>query len=125
MPVFKMTGTILRNLLKGPSTRLYPTRQKEPHRAPGARGRVAIDVETCIFCMRCQRSCPTDAIVVLRPEKEWTIDRLRCCSCNACVEECPVRCLSMEERYSPFTVTRDKDSFRQKPRALPGEPPGG
>jgi ech hydrogenase subunit F len=119
MSVFKMTGVILRNLFGRPSTRLYPFQPAEPSRAPGARGRIAIDIETCIFCMRCQKRCPTDAILVRRPEREWTIDRLRCCSCNACVEVCPVHCLSTEGRYSPVTVTRDKDSFRQKPRPQP------
>jgi NAD-dependent dihydropyrimidine dehydrogenase PreA subunit len=33
--------------------------------------------------------------------KEWQIDRLKCCTCNLCVEICPVKCLSMEKQYAP------------------------
>jgi ech hydrogenase subunit F len=121
MSVFKMTASVLANLFSRPATRLYPQKLKKPHHAPKARGRIGIDIETCIFCMLCQKRCPTDAIVVTRSAKEWNIDRLRCCACNACVEVCPVKCLWMEETYSPPTVTREKDYFRQKPK----EPPAG
>ena len=114
MPVFKMTRTTLRNLLSRPATRLYPTREKVPHHAERSRGSIAIDIDTCTFCMLCQKRCPTDAIVVSKPAREWTIDRLRCCSCNACVEVCPVKCLTMGNLYTKPTVTKDKDLFRQQ-----------
>jgi ech hydrogenase subunit F len=116
MSVFSMGSTILRSLFSPPATRRYPTKLKEPRSVPGTRGRILIDVERCIFCMLCQKRCPTDAILVSKPQKEWTIERLRCCSCNACVEVCPTKCLTMDEHYSPVTVTRDKDAFRQAPK---------
>jgi ech hydrogenase subunit F len=119
MPVFKMTRTILSNLFSSPATRRYPQKVKEPRHVTGSRGKIGIDIDTCIFCMLCQKRCPTDAIVVTRSIREWNIDRLRCCSCNACVEVCPVKCLWMEELYSPATVTREKDYFRQKPKEAP------
>ena len=50
-----------------------------------------------------------------KAQKEWNIDRLRCCTCNACVEVCPVKCLRMDNRYSAVTTTRDKDVFRRTP----------
>ncbi|MGA2380626.1 MAG: 4Fe-4S binding protein [Spirochaetia bacterium] len=116
MSVLGMSRTIMRNLFSPPATRLYPTREKEPHRAARSRGRIEIDIEACIFCSACAKRCPTDAIIVLKSDKEWNIDRLRCCTCNACVEVCPKKCLSMGNRYTPPTVTRDKDIFRQPPK---------
>jgi ech hydrogenase subunit F len=120
MPVFKMTKTVLSNLFSRPVTRRYPTKLKDARHVAGTRGKIAIDIEKCTFCMLCQKRCPTNAITVTRAAKEWNIDRLACCSCNACVEVCPVRCLSMEERYTPPTVTKDRDYFRQKPKAPAG-----
>ena len=126
MSVFGMSRTIARNLFSRPATRLYPTREKEPHRAARSRGRIVIDIEVCIFCGACAKRCPTESIIVLKPDKEWNIDRLRCCTCNACVEVCPKKCLSMANRSTPPTVTRDRDIFRQPPRPpfVPEKVPG-
>ena len=121
MSILGMSRTIMRNLFTGPATRRYPTHVKEPHRTERSRGRIEIDIEACIFCSACSKRCPTDAIIVLKADKEWNIDRLRCCTCNACVEVCPVKCLRMDNRYSPVTTTRDKDVFRQGPKP-PREP---
>ena len=118
MALFTMGRIVLRNLFSPPVTRRYPFREKESMRTPITRGRIAIDIAACTFCGACQKRCPTDAIVVTRAEKAWSIDRLRCCACNACVEVCPVKCLAMENLYSPATVTRDKDIFRRE-----GSPP--
>jgi formate hydrogenlyase subunit 6/NADH:ubiquinone oxidoreductase subunit I len=121
MSILGMSRTIMRNLFTGPATRRYPTHVKEPHRTERSRGRIEIDIEACIFCSACSKRCPTDAIIVLKADKEWNIDRLRCCTCNACVEVCPKKCLTMDNRYTPPTVTKDKDIFRQPPR--PPKPP--
>lgn len=121
MSVFVMTRTVLRNLFSRPATRLYPGRVKEAHRASRSRGHIEINIGACIFCGACAKRCPTDAIIVTKPQREWNIDRLRCCACNACVEVCPVKCLSMDNRYTAPTVTRDKDIFRQPPKPA-GEP---
>ena len=116
MSVFGMTGTVIRNLFSRPATRRYPRPVREAHRTPRSRGRIAIDIDACIFCGACAKRCPTDAIIVTRADREWNIDRLRCCTCNACVEVCPTKCLSMDPRYSKPTQTKDKDVFRQKPK---------
>jgi ech hydrogenase subunit F len=121
MAVFGMTRTVLRNLFTGPATRRYPWAarrggQAQPHHAAQSRGHIENDIETCIFCSACVKRCPTDAIIVIKLEKEWNIDRLRCCTCNACVEVCPVKCLRMETSYTRPTLTRDKDIYRQAPR---------
>jgi ech hydrogenase subunit F len=113
MSVLGMTRTTIRNLFSRPSTRRYPTKVKEPHRAPRSRGRIEIDIDICIFCSACAKRCPTDAIIVSKPNKVWEIDRLRCCTCNACVEVCPKKCLDMDVRYTIPTVTKDHDIFKQ------------
>ena len=123
MSVLGMTRTTMRNLFSRPSTRRYPTKVKEPHRAPKSRGRIQIDIEACIFCSACAKRCPTDAIIVSKADKVWEIDRLRCCTCNACVEVCPKKCLDMDVRYTLPTVTKDKDIFKQAPRLPKPEPP--
>ncbi len=119
MAVFRMAATVIANLLSRPATRRYPRPRREAYRAPRSRGRIEIDIDTCIFCSACVKRCPTDALVVIRAGKEWNIDRLRCCTCNACVEVCPVKCLSMDPRYTLPTVTKDKDVFRQAPKPAP------
>lgn len=103
--MFEMFEILLRNLLAGPATRLYPAVARPPF--PGARGQLAgIDVERCTFCGLCQRKCPADAIVVDRPLKRWSIDPYRCVLCNACVEACPKSCILMEPQHR--SPTREK-----------------
>jgi ech hydrogenase subunit F len=116
MSVFGMTRITIRNLFSRPATRLYPAREKVPHRAERSRGHIEIDIDACIFCGACAKRCPTDAIIVTKPAREWNIDRLRCCACNACVEVCPVKCLRMDAAYTAPTVTRDKDVFHAAPK---------
>jgi ech hydrogenase subunit F len=104
MRSFTMTKTVIKNLLAGPATLMYP--KKKRTYTPIARGRVEIDINRCIFCGMCGRRCPTYAIVVTKDIKEWQIDRLKCCTCNLCVEICPVKCLSMENQYFPAITDR-------------------
>jgi ech hydrogenase subunit F len=99
MRSFRMTKTVIKNLLGGPATLMYP--KKKRSYTPITRGRVEVDINTCIFCGMCSRRCPTYAITVTRDSKEWQIDRLKCCTCNLCVEICPVKCLSTENQYTP------------------------
>jgi ech hydrogenase subunit F len=98
MKSFMMTKTVIKNLLGGPATLMYP--KKKRAFTPITRGAVGIDINKCIFCGMCGRRCPTDAIVVTKDNREWQIDRLKCCTCNLCVEICPVKCLSMENQYT-------------------------
>ncbi|NTV29148.1 MAG: 4Fe-4S dicluster domain-containing protein [Candidatus Omnitrophica bacterium] len=109
MSLLGMTGTIIKNLCAGPVTERYPFVPKEY--PAGARGKVNIEINKCIFCGICQRKCPTAAITVTKEPKTWVIDRLRCISCSACVEVCPKKCLALDVKYSPCSVAAQKDSF--------------
>ncbi len=112
MNFFTMTKNIAENLFGGPSTRRYPKVARAY--TPITRGHIEIDINVCIFCGMCARRCPTGAIVVTKESREWEIDRLRCCSCNYCVEVCPVHCLRMENQYSPSVTDRGSALHREK-----------
>ena len=104
-----MTKTVIKNLLNGPVTLMYP--KKKRTFTPITRGRVEVDINKCIFCGMCGRRCPTYAITVTKDSKEWQIDRLKCCTCDLCVEICPVKCLSMENQYTPPITDRGKGIY--------------
>lgn len=110
MGFYRMSFLVLKSLFSEPATRLYPARVGVNSKS-GTRGSIALDAPRCTLCGSCQRRCPTFAIVVERKEGRWTINRLRCISCNYCVEVCPAKCLSMLPQYSSPTVTRDRDVF--------------
>ena len=111
MSFMSMSKIVLPFSLHKPATRRYPFEKREPF--PATRGHIAIDVDACILCGLCQKRCPSDAIVVDKPNKSWIIDRLRCVQCNACVEVCPKKCLVMERTYSPSVTAKSVDSFVQ------------
>jgi len=107
MKSFTMTKTVIKNLLGGPATLMYP--KKKRIFASMSRGRVEININECIFCGMCGRRCPTYAIAVAKARKEWQIDRLKCCTCNLCVEICPAKkCLSLDNQY--FKSVTDKSA---------------
>lgn len=99
MRLFVMAQTIVKNLLKGPATRMYPKKKRVYCKI--TRGMIENTIEKCIFCGLCARRCPTHALTVSKGNGEWTIDRLKCCVCNLCVEICPVKCLTTINRYQP------------------------
>jgi ech hydrogenase subunit F len=104
MKIFTMSKTVTMNLATGPATLMYP--KKARLYTAITRGRIENNIETCIFCALCARRCPTYAIIVEKGEREWQIDRLKCCVCNLCVEVCPVKCLSTGNSYFPPMTER-------------------
>ncbi len=110
MRFFIMTKTVTKNLLSGPATLMYPKKQRS---FPAiTRGRVEVNIQDCIFCGMCQRRCPTYALIVAKDQKEWQIDRLKCCACNLCVEICPKKCLSMENHYFPPQTDKEAGIYK-------------
>ncbi|MBP1732290.1 MAG: ech hydrogenase subunit [Deltaproteobacteria bacterium] len=112
MRSFTMTKTVIKNLLRGPATLMYP--KKKRTFVPITRGRVDNDINTCIYCGLCSRRCPTYAIIVTKDSKEWQIDRLKCCTCNLCVEICPVKSLSMHSHYAPPVADKTAGIYKLK-----------
>jgi len=117
MKFFMMAKTVTKNLVKGPSTLMYPKRKRVFTKI--TRGQVENDINNCIFCGLCSKRCPTYAIVVTKEPKEWEIDRLKCCTCNLCVEVCPKKCLSMDNHYSPPVTEKTMGILKLKPELKP------
>ena len=120
MSHLNMSKIVLRSVFKKPATVLYPFEKKET--VPLTRGHIQINIEACSMCTLCQKKCPTGAITVLRNEKIWQIDRLKCITCNACVESCPKKCLSMEPMYSPSVTVKSVETYHPSQEA-PAAPP--
>ena len=57
------------------------------------------EIEKCLFCGRCEHSCPMQAITIDRKTRKWTIDREKCVACGVCAENCPAKCLTMKEEW--------------------------
>ena len=78
--VFILAGRVLKNLFREPATTKYPFEPVDfPERM---RGHVRIQIEDCITCGLCMRSCPSDAITVDRKAGTWTIARFDCVQCG-------------------------------------------
>ncbi|MFH0880851.1 MAG: 4Fe-4S dicluster domain-containing protein [Lentisphaerota bacterium] len=119
MPARTISRLIVKSLFGEPATLMYPSKAREYSK--NTRGRIAIKIEDCIFCGLCRKKCPTAAINVNKETKTWDIDRLKCITCNACVEACPKKCLAMQNKYSPSATVRQKDVFKLAvPVAKPG-----
>ncbi len=100
MRLFSIFKDILGYVVKGPATRMYPAKVREPF--PTERGKLVIDADKCIYCGICARKCPANAITVTRkPDQEWRFERYRCILCGYCVESCPKKCLALVSRLTP------------------------
>ena len=60
-------------------------------------GKLACDVDNCVFCGLCMRNCPEQAITVDRATKTWSVNHDECVKCGLCIEKCPKKVLSFKE----------------------------
>lgn len=109
MNLFTMAKTAAKSLFTGPSTLMYPAKQRVYPEI--TRGQIRIEIDLCIFCGMCSRKCPTDAITVTKDKRQWAIDRLYCITCGSCVGVCPKKCLHMDNHYSSAVTVRDEALF--------------
>ena len=100
---------LLRSMVKKPATLMYPVVPRVWKER--TRGRIEIDIESCIFCGICSRKCPTDAITVDREAKSWAISRMGCIQCSCCVEVCPKKCLANIAGYTSPGTEKIVDTF--------------
>lgn len=113
--MFDMLSSILKNLTSKPATRLYPFEKRESYK--NIRGKLEIDIDTCIFCGICSKKCPSDAIVVNKAEKSWEVDPFKCIMCSVCCDACPKKSIKALEEYSPSAYTKGKTKHIQQPKA--------
>ena len=97
MGAFKLGKMTFGSLFKKPETVMYPI-EKKPQPA-GLKGHIVIDVDRCILCGMCDRSCSTDCITVDKQNRFWEIQPYQCVQCGYCVTVCPKGCLSMNPDY--------------------------
>ena len=94
-----MALTVIKTLLKGPSTIRYPYQPAKV--TPATRGHLTINIQNCIFCGLCRMHCPADAIEVKKQERTWQLSQFQCVTCGCCISYCPKDCLSIEQTYLP------------------------
>ncbi|HLP03017.1 MAG TPA: 4Fe-4S binding protein [Opitutaceae bacterium] len=70
---------------------------------------------TCIACKSCEKSCPSDCIVVEGEKKEgakkksatiFELDFTKCSLCGSCVEVCPTDALMFSKRYNLASTSK-------------------
>ena len=107
-----MSKLALKWAFSKPPTTQYPF---EPRKAlEGSRGWLLFNEANCVYCNVCAKKCPTDALVVNRPEKTWSIDRLRCITCGSCVEICPKKSLDLASAHAAPQVTKEREFHKRK-----------
>ncbi len=104
MGSFKLGAMTFGSLFKRPETLRYPIERKEPYK--GQKGHVVNDVDSCILCGMCQKSCPCHCITVDKQARMWQINPFMCVQCSSCVRSCPVNCLSMDGAYTPVSSAK-------------------
>jgi NADH-quinone oxidoreductase subunit I len=86
------------NIFKEPQTINYP---KTPIERPkDCRGLIEYSEVECIYCLKCQKACPPEAILFLHTDNptnnpknkkslEYTYNPYLCIYCGECVRACP------------------------------------
>lgn len=111
--IIPMTGTVLKNLFRKKSTRLYPAKVREPFAI--SRGELYNDIEECIFCSICARKCPSQCITVDKEKGVWTCDPFACVYCGTCEEFCPSHCLHHRRTWRPVAIQKQIISLQGTP----------
>ncbi len=64
-----------------------------------------VDETICIGCIKCLRTCPTDAIVGA-PKQIHVVMERACTGCGACIEICPTGALALMEEEPTLRTWR-------------------
>jgi len=119
MASFKIGKLVLKSLFSKPATLMYPVIPRVWEER--TRGQIGIVEESCILCSICAKKCPTNAIVVDRANRSWTIERMACIQCGSCTEACPKKCLIMENQYTAPDTEKvfNKHDIPETPKPAP------
>lgn len=98
-----------KNIFKEPITNDYPNTPIQ--RVKNYRGLIKYTQEFCIYCDKCEKVCPTKAIVFtqsLDGSKRYHYNAHLCIYCGECVRNCPkVEALSQSDEKPPIAVRED------------------
>lgn len=119
MSILKYAPETLKNLFRPPVTTSYPFKPAEY--PEGSRGHIEIEIDKCISCGMCVRSCPTGTLEVSRENGTWSINRFDCIACGYCVVKCPPKCLSMVEGYQTVGPEKDRATYTKSPEVMEAE----
>ncbi len=100
-------------------TEFYP--DKRPVLPYRAKGRLHVDLETCISCKMCERACPEDCIKVFQPPKEvfktdkrpvqFFISLEHGIHCGMCVDPCPTGSIHHSQEFEMASYLRNDYLF--------------
>jgi ech hydrogenase subunit F len=119
MAILQFATQALKNLFLPPVTTSYPA--SEIQYPEGSRGHVEIDIDNCISCGMCVRSCPSNALAVDRANATWSIDRFDCVACGFCVDKCPKKCLKMVVGYQTPEFEKSVATYKKSEEQLKKE----
>ncbi|MCL4364938.1 MAG: 4Fe-4S dicluster domain-containing protein [Candidatus Marsarchaeota archaeon] len=86
------------------------------------RGRLRLDMETCISCSACAIICPNQTITMVSTLTEKgdkimpQVGHERCLFCALCAEVCPPKCLTLTKSYDYEAY--DKRELLTRPEEL-------
>lgn len=70
------------------------------------RDRISREEDLCIHCGACTGLCPTEALVLVRPEMRVAFDVNKCVACGACGLACPFGAMKDVTLFDPFAEGR-------------------
>jgi len=112
--------------------RLGPGRTPDDLVSERYRGFLAVDLDTCIACMQCMRSCPIDCIGIDAPRRDdgkwierFDIDQACCMHCGLCVEACPTGAVHFTKRFEGACFDIRDLLVRHVDRPVPAASPRG
>jgi formate hydrogenlyase subunit 6/NADH:ubiquinone oxidoreductase subunit I len=94
-----MEGELFRNLGRKPATLRFPYERDQP--VEGMRAKVSWEIEKCIGCALCVKTCPSSAIELIGRGKKAEIRYYvgRCIFCGECVDICPTKTIYTTEEF--------------------------
>jgi NADH-quinone oxidoreductase subunit I len=118
--ILEPIAKVARSTTKKRFTVQYPdSRESLPD---GYRGRLRLDMKTCINCSACALICPNKTIDMVMVETERgskkmpQVNHERCLFCGLCEEVCPPKCLTLTKNYE--LESYDRREFTTRPEEL-------
>ena len=113
----------LKNLFKKPQTIDYPLTPIEKDK--DYRGLIEYSQEDCIYCLKCEKACPPDAILFVPsenpPENEknkkglqYHYNEYLCIYCGECVRACPKPEEALWQSNKKPSVAKKEDRVNDK-----------